>query len=250
MSQLITINDICVKRANRFILRHVSLEVNANDMITIIGPNGAGKSMLLKAMIGLYLPDHGTIERADHVVMGYVPQFFTPPDTMPIKVKRFLRLNNVIDNAALEQVAIQVGIQKLLNEPLATLSGGQRQRVLLARALLRKPNILLLDEPVQHLDIKGQLEFYTLLEEVRTAHHFAVVMVSHDLNRVMASSSQVVCLHTHICCSGTPDNIANDPAFIEMFGNDMASMVGIYQHHHDHEHGIDTSTCQGDHDAH
>ena len=123
-----------------------------------------------------------------------------------------------------------------MNKPLHVLSGGELQRVLLARSLLGEPELLVLDEPAQNLDISGQLEFYKLLEKIYLERPLSILMVSHDLHMVMATTKQVVCLFHHICCSGEPQAVTKDPEFISLFGKDMANMMAVYQHSHNHSH--------------
>lgn len=234
---LIHADRITVMRQERAILKDVTLAVNARDFITIIGPNGAGKSMLLKCMMGFYAPDAGTVARKEGLRIGYVPQRLTPDQAMPISVRRFLRLRKRADAAAVARVAEETGIAAALERSLHTLSGGELQRALLARALLGDPELLALDEPAQNLDVSGQLAFYKLLERVFAERAISILMVSHDLHMVMASTRQVVCLFHHVCCSGEPHAVTRDPAFISLFGDDMARMMATYQHeHHDHRH--------------
>ena len=168
--------------------------------------------------------------------VGYVPQHFAPEHTMPISVRRFLTLRKKTEKAAIEEVAQETGILNILDQALFELSGGERQRVLLARSLLDNPHLLVLDEPAQNLDISGQLGFYRLVEKIYKERKVSVLMVSHDLHLVMASTKEVICLFHHVCCSGEPQIVAKDPEFISLFGNDMATMMAAYQHSHDHAH--------------
>jgi zinc transport system ATP-binding protein len=154
-------------------------------------------------------------------------------------VNRFLTLNNTLADAELEQLANVTKIQHLLDTPLSSLSGGELQRVLLTRALTNKPDLLILDEPAQNLDVNGQLQFYTLIEEIYESRNIAILMVSHDLHLVMSSTRKVVCLYHHICCSGAPESVARDPEFISIFGNDMAKLMAVYPHTHAHDHDHD-----------
>ena len=236
MNLLLNAQNLMVVRQNHHILNDVSLTIGMRDFITIIGPNGAGKSMLLKCLIGLYKPDKGHINRKQGLRIGYVPQHFTPDQSMPITVRRFLSLRKKADEASLHQTIEETHIAGILPKPLATLSGGEMQRVLLARSLLDNPELLVLDEPAQNLDISGQLGFYKLLEHVYKERELSIVMVSHDLHMVMASTRQVVCLFHHICCSGEPQAVTRDPEFISLFGRDMANMMAVYQHSHNHKH--------------
>ena len=236
MVNLIQASNINVSRQGNKILENVSVVVGDHDFLTVIGPNGAGKSMLLKCLMGFYAPDIGEIRKMNGLRVGYVPQNFAPEHTMPISVRRFLTLRKKTEKAAIEEIAQETGILKILDQALFELSGGERQRVLLARSLLDNPHLLVLDEPAQNLDISGQLGFYRLVEKIYKERKVSVLMVSHDLHLVMASTKEVICLFHHVCCSGEPQMVAKDPEFVSLFGNDMATMMAAYQHSHDHAH--------------
>lgn len=234
---LIKTHKVTVKRQDRVILNNITLEIGDRDFTTIIGPNGAGKSMLLKCLMGFYKPDSGSIDQAKNLKIGYVPQRINIELSLPISVKNFLLLANKINHNDLENIADECNIKSLMNKQLHFLSGGELQRVLLARSLINNPQLLILDEPAQNLDISGQLSFYKLLDKIYNSRKLSILMVSHDLHMVMASSRQVICLYHHICCSGEPNVVTKDPEFISLFGNDMANMMAIYQHSHNHNHG-------------
>ena len=236
METLIQAIGLYVNRHSKDILKDVSLEVKNNDFITIVGPNGAGKSVLLECLMGTFIPNSGSIKRKKNISMGYIPQNFSLEKSMPISVKRFLNLNKKFLQVNLDRAIEETGILSILNSNLATLSGGELQKVLLARSLLSNPELLILDEPAQNLDIKSQLNFYNLLIEIFENRNLSILMVSHDLHMVMASTRKVICLFNHICCSGEPQKVAKDPEFINLFGNDMAKMMSVYQHTHDHTH--------------
>jgi zinc transport system ATP-binding protein len=236
MSTLIAAENVWVTRADHHILHDVLLAVGERDFITVVGPNGAGKSMLLNCLMGFFAPDKGRVVRAPSLRIGYVPQRFVPDHTMPISVRRFISLHKKAPAFAVEKVAQEASVDTILDKPLHVLSGGELQRVLLARALLSDPQLLVLDEPAQNLDISGQLAFYKLLERIFAERTISILMVSHDLHMVMASTKKVVCLFHHICCSGEPHAVTKDPEFIALFGGDMARMMAVYQHSHTHQH--------------
>jgi|TARA_B110000495_G_scaffold26624_1_gene19623 zinc transport system ATP-binding protein len=236
MSFLIQAKDLCVKRHNKNILENVFVNVKKNDFITIIGPNGAGKSVLLECLMGSFVPDSGEIIKKNNLSVGYIPQNFNPESSMPISVKRFLTLKKKFTPQELINIASETNISEILEKNLSDLSGGELQKVLLARSLLDEPELLILDEPAQNLDIKNQLNFYNLLNSIYKNRELSILMVSHDLHMVMSSTKQVICLYHHICCSGEPQTVAKDPEFISLFGNDMAKMMSVYQHTHNHSH--------------
>jgi len=251
VNALISAQNLHVVRHSKAILENVSLDVNLRDFITIIGPNGAGKSVLLKCLMGLLRPSSGTVHRKQNLRVGYVPQRLVPDPTIPITTHRFLSLRKKTSVEKLRNIAQDTGVFPLLEKPLYALSGGELQRVLLARALLNDPEVLVLDEPAQNLDIVGQLAFYKLLEQIYRERVLSILMVSHDLHMVMAATKKVICLFHHICCSGEPQVVTRDPAFATLFGDDMAAMLAVYQHEHNHSH--DTSnkdnTCEHHHAA-
>lgn len=235
---LIEAKTVTVIRQGRAVLEDVSLTVKAGGFTTIIGPNGAGKSMLLKCLLGFYRPDNGTVMRRKGLRIGYVPQHFVPEHTMPITTERFLRLCKKTETCRLEEVYAETGIKHILERPLARLAGGELQRVLLARSLLDQTELLVLDEPAQNLDIAGQLAFYKLLKRIYAQRNLSILMVSHDLHMVMASTKHVVCLFHHVCCCGEPHAVTKDPEFITLFGHDVADMMAVYHHSHDHSHDV------------
>ena len=236
-SPLISAQHVTVVRDGRSVLKDVSVDIGERDFLTIIGPNGAGKSMLLKCLMGFFSPEEGSVIPRKNLRIGYVPQRLVADPTIPITVRRFLHLRKKIRASAFASVVSETEIEKSLDRPLAVLSGGELQRVLLARALLDEPQLLVLDEPAQNLDITGQLSFYKLLEKVYNERNVSVLMVSHDLHLVMSSTKNVLCLSGEVCCYGEPNSVAKNPAFISLFGEDMAQMLASYQHHgHAHSH--------------
>jgi zinc transport system ATP-binding protein len=242
---LINAKNISLKFDQKLILDNVSLSLEKGDFITIIGPNGAGKSTLLKALIGLIKPDTGRVERKPGVRIGYIPQKLSIEASLPITAEGFIRLNKKAASG-FDALTDEHSLTPLLGKPVQSLSGGEWQRVLLARALMDSPEALILDEPAQNLDLSGQLAFYKMLDEIHRDRGIAILMVSHDLHMVMASTRQVVCLYHHICCSGAPQAVTKDPEFINLFGHDMASMMAIYHHDHDHDHDHHQSHSHND----
>jgi zinc transport system ATP-binding protein len=156
---------------------------------------------------------------------------------MPLTVRRFLALTKA-DSTALQRNADETGVTPLLDRPMQGLSGGETQRVLLARALMGSPDLLVLDEPVQGIDVNGQTELYRLIVRLRDERGCAVLMVSHDLHLVMAATDEVLCINQHLCCSGHPDAVSRHPAYLSLFGEIDADTLAVYTHHHDHRHDL------------
>ena len=242
---LISATNVSVLKNQKSILKNIDIKINKNDFITIIGPNGAGKTMLLKCLMGFYKPNFGEIQKKDKLKIGYMPQSINIINTMPMMVKNFITVRKKYDDISFKQVISEVDISQLVNKQLSVLSGGEMQRVLLARSLLNNPDLLVLDEPAQNLDISGQLSFYKLIQEIYFKRNISILMVSHDLHLVMVSTKKVLCLSNHICCSGKPQQVAKDPEFISMFGKDMANMMAVYQHTN-HRSDIDNHLMNGE----
>nr|WP_239547510.1 zinc ABC transporter ATP-binding protein ZnuC [Spongiibacter marinus] len=219
------------------LLSEIDLNLARREIMTIIGPNGAGKSTLLRIALGLQRPDSGTVTRAPGLRIGYMPQRLSINPLMPISVSRFLRMSQQ-RRCSIKQALSRTGIAHLADRPLHDISGGETQRVLLSRALLAEPELLVLDEPAQGVDITGQTELYELIGELRDQLGCAVLMVSHDLHWVMAQTDTVICLNQHVCCHGHPETVSNDPAYLSLFGRRHAEAIALYQHDHDHRHDM------------
>jgi len=218
------------------VLRGVDIAVRRGEIVTIVGPNGSGKTTLLRLLIGALAPDEGRIERAAGLRIGYVPQRLAIDHTLPVTVSRFLGLSGA-RAAAREAALARVGIAGLGQRQMIDLSGGQFQRAMLAQALLRRPDLLVLDEAAQGLDQPGVAGFYRLIEEIRGEFGCAVLMVSHDLHVVMAASDRVICLNGHVCCEGTPTVVSAAPEYRALFGLGTQGALALYRHEHDHSHG-------------
>jgi len=233
---LITLNNISLSHNGKNILDDVSFKLHPGEFITLIGPNGAGKSSLIKILLGVIKQDAGEIIHNGDLKLGYTPQSFTANQYIPISVIDFLTLNQKLDRDFTSQTCALTGIEDLLKMPLKNLSGGELQKVLLTRALLNKPNVLILDEPAQNLDVDGQMQLYKLIQDIHQKQNCAVLMVSHDLHRVMKESTQVLCLYHHICCEGLPESILKDAQFNDLFADQINDLMATYEHHHNHEH--------------
>ncbi|MFS2225523.1 zinc ABC transporter ATP-binding protein ZnuC [Pantoea sp. B65] len=238
MTSLVTLENISVTFGQRRVLSDVSLKLEPGRILTLLGPNGAGKSTLVRVVLGLIAPGSGKLERPAGLRIGYVPQKLHLDSTLPLTVDRFMRLRPGVKRADILPALKRVQAGHLLEYPLQKLSGGETQRVLLARALLNNPQLLVLDEPTQGVDVNGQVSLYDLIDQLRHELNCGVLMVSHDLHLVMAKTDEVLCLNQHICCSGTPEVVSTHPEFISMFGPRGAEQLAIYRHHHNHRHDL------------
>ena len=218
------------------VLRGVDLTVRRGEIVTLIGPNGAGKTTLVRVVLGLVRPDRGRVALAPDLVIGYVPQRLHVDPVLPLDVRRFLALGGSAARERCQRALDEVGVSGLLEAALHELSGGELRRVVLARALLRDPDLLVLDEPVQGVDLGGQIELYELISRLRKRRACGVLMVSHDLHLVMAATDRVVCLNHHVCCAGRPETVSRDPEYITLFGPRAAEALALYSHAHDHGH--------------
>ncbi|MFO1036793.1 MAG: metal ABC transporter ATP-binding protein [Geminicoccaceae bacterium] len=234
---LIEARGVVVSREGRLLLDHVDLGVGAGEIVTLIGPNGAGKSSLVRVLLGLLKPDTGTVNRAAGLRIGYAPQRLHIEPTLPIDVRRFLTLGETAAEAELMAILGRVGAGSVLDRQMGALSGGERQRVVLARALLRRPDLLVLDEPMSGVDLNGQAELYALIGRVRDETGAGILLVSHDLHLVMARTDRVICLERHVCCAGRPIEVTRSPEFVRLFGHRFGEAVALYRHEHDHVHG-------------
>jgi len=235
---LLNARDISLQYNQRQVLQNISLTINTRQIVTLIGPNGAGKTSLVKIVLGLVPPTSGEIERLEGIRIGYMPQRLQVDQSMPVSVSRFLSLGANARADRIDDALEEVGASVLKDSQLFALSGGELQRVLLARALIQEPQLLVLDEPAQGVDVNGQAELYRLIADIRDRHGCGILLVSHDLHLVMSATDEVICLNQHVCCHGHPEQVSNDPAYLELFGKKDAETLAVYTHHHNHSHDL------------
>lgn len=233
---LVALEGAGVARNGRWLVRDVSLNIGRGEIVTLIGPNGSGKSTTAKLVTGVLKPNAGHVRRARHLRIGYVPQKLTIDWTLPLTVERLMSLTGRFGADEIAAALEEVKAAHLRHSAVQVLSGGEFQRVLLARAMIRKPDLLVLDEPVQGVDFSGEVALYDLIGDIRDRTGCGVLLISHDLHVVMAATDTVVCLNGHVCCRGTPDAVAKSAAYAELFGVRGADTLAVYTHHHDHAH--------------
>jgi zinc transport system ATP-binding protein len=235
---LIVARGLALVRGSRTILEAIDIHIAPGEIVTLIGPNGAGKTTLVRVLLGLERADRGEIRRQPGLRIGYAPQRFDRDPAIPMTVARFLALGAPAARTAVGAVLDEVGAGRVANSQLTELSGGELQRVVLARALIRDPQLLVLDEPVRGVDYAGEAELYGLIGRIRDERGLGVLLVSHDLHVVMAQSDRVVCLNRHVCCHGVPETVAQHPEYVRLFGAQSARAFAVYHHHHDHAHDL------------
>lgn len=242
--RLVEAEKLSVELGGHSALVAVDFHIDAGEIVTVVGPNGSGKTTLLRAIIGAVRPTGGAIHKSKGLSIGYVPQTLAIDATLPLTAERFLSLPRRRSRAEIEEALLHAGAEGLAGRQMAVLSGGQFRRVMLARALLETPKLLILDEPTTGLDQPGSAALYRRIEKVRTELGCAVLMVSHELHVVMSASDRVVCLNGHVCCHGTPENVASAPEYRALFGSGTQGALALYRHDHDHDHH-DHHNCEG-----
>ena len=235
---LLKLENAGFSKNNKWLVKGVSLEVKQGEIVTLIGPNGSGKSTTAKIALGIYKEIEGKVNKFTNKI-GYVPQKISIDWTLPIRVIDFMSLT---EEPTDEQINISLnltGVGHLKNKSLGNLSGGEFQRVLIARAIAKQPEVLVLDEPVQGVDFKGEIALYELIKKISEELNCGILLISHDLHVVMSATDFVVCLNGHVCCSGTPQVVAKNDEYQELFGDRASTILSIYEHKHDHTHSPD-----------
>lgn len=233
---LVTLENAGLNRGGRWLVQNVDLAVHAGEIVTLIGPNGSGKSTTAKMALGILQPGEGRATRRPGLTVGYVPQKLAIDWTLPLTVSRFMRLTGALAPGVEADALTKTGIAHLADAEVRHLSGGEFQRALLARAIARKPDLLVLDEPVQGVDFNGEAALYELISDIRASLGCGVLLISHDLHVVMAQTDNVICLNGHVCCQGSPTSVAKHSAYQQLFGGRAAAALAIYEHQHDHMH--------------
>ena len=237
---LVKLENAGVQRMSKWLVKEISFEISQGQIVTLIGPNGSGKTTTAKMILNIMNADEGQITRNTDK-MAYVPQKINIDWTMPLRVIDFMKItNNLNDNQVVESLTT-TGVDKLLYNQIHNLSGGEFQRVLIARAIAKKPDLLVLDEPVQGVDYNGEIALYNLIKKISVNLNCGILLISHDMHFVMSNTDHVVCLNGHICCSGTPSSVVKNPEYIKLFGEHNSETLSYYQHHHDHSHDNDGS---------
>jgi len=232
---LVKLDNVGISINDKWLVKGVSLQVEKNKIVTLIGPNGSGKSTTAKIALGIYKKIQGKVEKYTNKV-GYVPQKISIDWTLPLRVKDFMTLTESLDNETITEALSLTGVIHLKEKNLSDLSGGEFQRVLLARAISKKPELLVLDEPVQGVDFTGEIALYELIKKICDELNCGILLISHDLHTVMTATDYVVCLNGHVCCSGSPMDVAKNNEYKALFGEQASQILTRYEHRHDHIH--------------
>lgn len=243
---LVSLSNVGVRRDGRWLVRGVDFSVSRGEIVTLIGPNGSGKSTTVKTAIGVLKADEGRVERASGLKVGYVPQKLAIDWTLPLTVRRLMTLTGPLCEADMAAALDAVGLSHMLGAEVQHLSGGEFQRALMARAIARKPDLLVLDEPVQGVDFSGEIAIYDLIRSIRNTTGCGILLISHDLHVVMAATDTVICLNGHVCCRGTPQAVSQSAEYVRLFGSRAAQALAVYSHHHDHTHLPDGRVLHSD----
>ena len=237
---LVKLENAGVYKSSKWLVRGISLEINQGQIVTLIGPNGSGKTTTAKMILNILNTDEGLVT-GNANKMAYVPQKINIDWTMPLRVIDFMKITSSLNNTQITESLVMTGVDKLLYNQIHSLSGGEFQRVLIARAIAKKPDLLVLDEPVQGVDFNGEIALYNLIKEISVTLNCGILLISHDMHFVMSTTDHVICLNGHICCSGSPSNVVQNPEYIKLFGQHNSETLAYYQHQHDHSHNHDGS---------
>ena len=238
---LVELNKVSVIKQKKWLIKDISLKVIRGEIITIIGPNGSGKTTTAKVALGIVKPDHGDVKILENLNISYVPQKIIIDWTLPLKVKHFMRLTKKIDNNKILNALKLTETENLYNNEVRTLSGGEFQKVMLARAISKKPDLLILDEPLEGVDYHGEILLYNLIKRIRDEINCGIILISHNLHMVMAATDYVICLNNHVCCSGTPNTVTQNKEYLSLFGPRSLDSKSFYTHKHNHVHDDDGS---------
>lgn len=242
----ITIENLRFSYGRIPVIENASLTIEEREFVCIVGPNGGGKTTLLQLILGLLEPQQGSIRVfgeppiAGRKWIGYLPQYAHLDSHFPVTAldvvlmgrlgkTRAFGLYTAADKRAAREVLIKVGLEELINRPLASLSGGQRQRVLVARALVTEPKLLLLDEPTSSLDEHVESELYDLLKELNK--ELTIAIVTHDIGFVSSYVKKVVCVNRTVNLHPTSHIDRN--IIEQMYGEH----VHVVRHDQEHTHG-------------
>jgi len=214
---------------------------SALDVVFKDSKKTTAKSTTAKMALGILKPDEGSNTISQNIKISYVPQKISIDWSLPLRVIDFMNITEKFAKNEIEEALSMTGIKKLIFRDVKNLSGGEFQRLLMARAIAKNPDFLVLDEPVQGVDYPGEIALYKIIQEIVKNLNCGILLISHNLHVVMSQTDHVICLNGHVCCSGAPKSIVKEPEYIKLFGDNMDPTLALYQHEHDHQHLPDGS---------
>jgi ABC-type Mn2+/Zn2+ transport system ATPase subunit len=227
MNELIRFEKVTCRYGREPVLVNVDLSVGEGEFIGVVGPSGSGKSTLLKAIAGSVEPIAGRIARRRDAAVGYVPQVETVNWYFPVTVREAVLMartegrvapwSSRADKAEADQLLERLGLGGLGDRHIRELSGGQQQRVFIARAMLRQPKLLLLDEPTSGVDVRTRHDVMHLVHEL---HHegISIVLTTHDLNGIAAHLPWILCLNQEVIAEGRPSDVIKPEVLERTYG--------------------------------
>ncbi len=224
--KILEIKNLTVRYNSHVILNGLNFYVNTGEIVAIIGPNGSGKTSLLKAILGL-IPHQGEVRilggppKLALNDIGYVPQRLDFDRTFPLMVKEFLGFIKVTNEAWREEVLREVGVNAFMNDRLGELSGGQLQRLMIAKALMKEPKLLMLDEATSGVDMAAEMTFFELIEHLNETHKVTIMLISHEVQMVYKFATQILCLNKDLVCDGRPKEAITQEVLEKLYGKSI-----------------------------
>ncbi|OEY86994.1 zinc ABC transporter ATP-binding protein [Wolbachia pipientis] len=220
---ILKIENLTLKYNNRKVLNDINISIEKGNVITILGPNGGGKTSLIKALTGINKNYTGNIKFANNVKISYMPQNFVISNLMPITVEYFLLNSFIVKPRRNQPVFLEVieltGISNILQHQVLEISAGQTQLLLLARCLIKNPDLIILDEPVSSMDIHARAKFYDIINEITKKKSVSILMTSHDINSAIPSSDYIIFINNSIYCQGKPNEVIKNRSLNEIFSS-------------------------------
>ena len=225
-NKILEIRNLTVRYNDHVILNELNFWVNSGEIVAIIGPNGSGKTTLLKAILGL-IPCQGEIKVLGGPVrrvlddIGYVPQRLDFDRTFPLTVNEFLNFIKVKNRPWREEVLRESGVDAFTDKRIGELSGGQLQRLLIAKALLKEPKLLMLDEATSGVDMAAEMTFFELIEHLNKTHNVTIMLISHEVQMVYKFATQILCLNKDLVCNGRPKEAITQEVLERLYGKNI-----------------------------
>lgn len=233
---VVELEHVRIQLGGRTILKDISMTVSEGELVAVLGPNGSGKTTLLKLLLGLVKPDAGEVRvlgkppRRGNEAIGYAPQHRVLEADLALRARDVagfgldghrwgIGLPSRKRHAFIDTALQEVDAYDFADAPVGQLSGGEQQRLLIAQALLTNPKLLLLDEPLAHLDISHEQEIVALIDKVCRTRKVAVLLVSHDINPLLPVVDRVIYMARGHSAIGTPDEVVTSATLSQLYGS-------------------------------